>query len=56
MPEALASGDAEPRGPDRGHSAAKGISSKPSAGADPRALRSMSMRARSATGTCRWPG
>jgi hypothetical protein len=26
------------------------------AGGDPRAVRSMSMRARGATGTCRWPG
>src|SRR5712671_793644 len=43
-------------GPERVHSAAKGISSKPPAGPDPLALRSISMRARSATGTCRWPG
>jgi hypothetical protein len=43
-------------GPQRVHSAAKGFSSKPLAGTDPRVLRSMSIRARSATGTCRWPG
>ena len=42
--------------PRRVHSAAKGCSSKPLAGTDPRVLRSMSMRARNATGTCRWPG
>ena len=43
-------------GPERVHSAAKGISSRPLAGADPRMARSMSIRARSTTGTCRWPG
>jgi hypothetical protein len=43
-------------GPERVHSAAKGISIRPLAGADPLMARSMSIRARSATGTCRWPG
>ena len=43
-------------GPERVQSAAKGISSKPLVGAALRAAWSMSMRARSATGTCRWPG
>jgi hypothetical protein len=43
-------------GPSRVHSAAEGISSKFLAGTNPRAARSMSIRARSAIGTCRWPG
>ena len=44
------------RGPERVHSAAKGISSRPLAGIASREVRSMSISARSATGTCRWPG
>jgi hypothetical protein len=43
-------------GPSIGDQSANGFSSKPSARTDPRAVRSMSIRARSATGTCRWPG
>jgi hypothetical protein len=54
--KALAPGTGNREGPDRIHSAAKGISSKPSAGAAPRALRSMSKSARSAIGICQWPG
>jgi hypothetical protein len=36
--------------------AVKGFSTKPVAAAEPRVVRIMSMRARSAAGTCRWPG
>jgi hypothetical protein len=41
---------------ERVHSAAKGISDEPLTGADPWVARSMSISARNATGTCRWPG
>ena len=54
--EAFARGTCGCGGPQRVQSAAKGFSSKPLAGADPRAAWSMSISARSATGTCRWPG
>jgi hypothetical protein len=37
-------------------SAAKGFSAKPFAAPEPPAVRIMSMRARSAAGTCRWLG
>lgn len=43
-------------GPRRIYSAAIGIPIEPLAGTDPWGLWSMSMRARSATGTCRCPG
>ena len=38
------------------HSSAKGFLSERAAGAEPRAARIMSMRARNAAGTCRCPG
>jgi hypothetical protein len=36
--------------------AVKGFSAKPFAAVEPPVVRIMSMRARSAAGTCRWPG